>query len=380
MEYRDFKITIGWQDQEGRHSVLIESPAGGFSGTFVNPISKEYLDNKLIESGLQVRSLEGMTDEAVLRDIGPVTSTNDLEDMGDQLSQALFQQDVLAAYAMSKGLVEGSGEGLRIRLRIDPNMDDYAELMSLPWEFLYDNAAQTRIELVPCRAVVRDPVVPAPPSPVKVKPPLRILVAISDPKDYPDLKLGKEMLTLAKVAEIESIEVRFLESATIQQLAREMSQQEYHIFHFMGHGGVDNQKSVLIFKGEDGNGFPVEGGTLKLALTDSVRLVFLNACETARIPEANPFTSIPTELLKSGISTVVAMQFPISDAAAIRFCKRFYGGLAEGTSVDQSMGEARKEIFFGADTQPEWGTPILFMNSPDGMLFEIEEESQAEET
>lgn len=380
MEYLDFRITMTGSDQEGKHTVLIESPAGGFTGEFVNPFAKADLDKKLIQGRLQVRSLDETRSEEALQDIGPIDSTNDLEEIGNELSRALFQDQVMSAYAESKGIVSGSGEGLRIRIRIDPGMEEYAELMSLPWEFLYDEAANVRIELVPHRAIVRDPITPTPRDVLTMTRPLRVLVAISDPQDYPPLKLGREMLSLSKVAEIPGIEVKFLEKATIRRLNDEMGQKEYHVFHFMGHGGIVNEKTVLVFKGEDDNGYPIDGEGLRLALSDSIRLVFLNACETARIPEADPFASIPTELGKGGIPAIVAMQFPISDSAAIRFCVKFYSSIATGLPVDQAMGEARKEIFFGVDTRPEWGTPVLFMNSPDGTLFDIEEEPQSEPT
>jgi len=380
MEYLDFRITMTESNQEGKHAVLIESPAGGFTGEFVNPFVKADFDEKLVRGRLQVRSLEEIRSEEALQDIGPIDSTNDLEEMGNELSQALFQDQVMSAYAESKGIVAGSGQGLRIRIRIDPGMEEYAQLMSLPWEFLYDEAANVRIELVPDRVIVRDPITPTPPDPLTMTRPLRILVAISDPQDSPPLKLGREMLSLSKVAEIPGIEVKFLEKATIQRLNDEMQEKEYHVFHFMGHGGIDNEKPVLVFKGEDDNGYPMDGQGLRLALSSSIRLVFLNACETARIPEGDPFASIPTELLKGGIPAIVAMQFPISDSAAIKFCVRFYSNIATGIPVDQAMGEARKEIFFAVDTRPEWGTPVLFMNSPNGTLFDIEEEPQSEPT
>lgn len=382
IEYEDFRVTITAKVKEGNR-VLIESPAGGFAATFINPINKEEFDRKLMESGLKVRLLDDARSAEGLQEIRRVEITDAIDNIGNQLSKALFEDQVLGAYAGSKSIVDGKGHGLRVRIRVDPNIDAYAELMSLPWEFLYDEAKRSRIELMDNRAVVRDPITSTPATPLEVVPPLKVLAVVSDPDDYPSLKLGREAAFLARMSQqVPGIEVKFLETATIgalnDEMRRQESGQEYHILHFMGHGGFDSRsgKCVLIFKGDDNKGIPIDGEALKLALTPSVRLVFLNACETARIPEADPFAAIPTELLLGGITAVLSMQFPISDSAAIKFCETFYKCLAEGRPVDQCIGMGRKQIFFGVDTKSEWGTPVLFMRSTDGMLFKIKEESQ----
>lgn len=378
MEYEDFRVTITAKVREGNR-VLIDSPAGSYAGTFINPIGKDELDRKLMESELKVRSLDDARSAEGLQEIKRVEATDAIDDIGNQLSKALFREQILGAYAASQSIVDGRGHGLRVRIRIDPEIEEYAELMSLPWEFLYDETRRSRTELMDNRAIIRDPLTPAPATPLEVEPPLKVLAVVSDPDDYPPLKLGRETIFLASMSEqVPGIEVKFLENATIGALNQEMREQKYHILHFMGHGGFDSEskRCVLIFKGSDNRGVPVGGEMLRLALTDSVRLVFLNACETARIPEADPFAAIPTELLLGGIPAVLSMQFPISDSAAIKFCESFYKCLVEGRPVDQCIGNGRKQIFFGADTKPEWGTPVLFMRSEDGMIFKIKQESQ----
>jgi hypothetical protein len=62
------------------------------------------------------------------------------------------------------------------------------------------------------------------------------------------------------------------------------------------------------------------------------------------------------------------MQFPISDRAAVKFTGEFYGALVDGLPVDQAVSSARKSLLDGfAD---EWATPVLFLRSPDGNIFE----------
>jgi hypothetical protein len=65
----------------------------------------------------------------------------------------------------------------------------------------------------------------------------------------------------------------------------------------------------------------------------------------------------------------VAMQFEISDEAAITFAGEFYSALAEGVPVDAAVAEARKAIY--ATNDVEWATPVLYMRSPNGVLFKL---------
>ena len=46
-----------------------------------------------------------------MRDIGPIDSIDDIEEIGNELSRALFQDQVMSAYAESKGIVAGKEAG-----------------------------------------------------------------------------------------------------------------------------------------------------------------------------------------------------------------------------------------------------------------------------
>lgn len=62
------------------------------------------------------------------------------------------------------------------------------------------------------------------------------------------------------------------------------------------------------------------------------------------------------------------MQFPISDGAATAFTGEFYAALADGMPVDQAVTSARKGLLAGYAS--EWATPVLYLNAPDGQVFE----------
>ncbi|MGB0387131.1 MAG: CHAT domain-containing protein, partial [Ardenticatenaceae bacterium] len=82
-------------------------------------------------------------------------------------------------------------------------------------------------------------------------------------------------------------------------------------------------------------------------------------------------------LIQQGLPSVIAMQFAISDQAAIALTHEFYRALADGYPVDAALAEARKAIFAQQTGSimrraAEWAVPTLFMRAPDGKLFEIE--------
>jgi hypothetical protein len=81
--------------------------------------------------------------------------------------------------------------------------------------------------------------------------------------------------------------------------------------------------------------------------------------------------SVAQSLMQQGIPAVVAMQFEVTDEAAIAFAQRFYEVLAAGHLVDTAVAEARKAIF-GQGHEVEWGTPVLYLRSSEGHIFDLE--------
>jgi hypothetical protein len=103
-----------------------------------------------------------------------------------------------------------------------------------------------------------------------------------------------------------------------------------------------------------------------------LRLVFLNACHTGRIPdgaETDPFSGVATALVLGGIPTVVAMQLPVEDHAAIVFSRTVYGRLAQGDPIEAAVTEGRQAIHASHPDTAEWAIPVLFTRISDGRIF-----------
>jgi hypothetical protein len=65
------------------------------------------------------------------------------------------------------------------------------------------------------------------------------------------------------------------------------------------------------------------------------------------------------------------MQFEITDEAATAFASGFYGALAADPPIDDALAQARKAIH-AASRGVEWGAPVLYLGSRDGVVFEME--------
>jgi SAM-dependent methyltransferase len=80
-------------------------------------------------------------------------------------------------------------------------------------------------------------------------------------------------------------------------------------------------------------------------------------------------------LVQQGLAAVIAMQFEVSDIAAITLANEFYGALADGYPIEAAVAEARKAIF-NAGNDTEWATPVLYLRATDGRLFDLRRASE----
>jgi hypothetical protein len=355
--------------EAGSYDVLATGPTGETTGQFHLPLSKLELENialRLSRGRNVVRRVDSPELELV-------------RGLGSSLFEALFSGKVRDLYRDSFAVARQEGRGLRVTLALT----GAPELMHVPWEYLYDDPGFLSIST--WTPVVRYLDLPRGRRPLVVTGPLQILAVVSGPSDVVELDTGREQATLeqalAKLTARGALEIHWLQSATLQELQRELRQREYHIFHFIGHGGYDSalEDGVLLFEDETGRSRRVSGAQLGTMLADetSLRLAVLNSCEGARTSSDDPFAGTAASLVHREIPAVVAMQFEITDRAAVVFGGEFYAALADGYPVDSALAEARKAIF-ADQNDVEWGTPVLFMRVADGRIFDVAGASASE--
>jgi tetratricopeptide (TPR) repeat protein len=268
-------------------------------------------------------------------------------------------------------LLATSKDGLRIEMMFDPRDPGLARFQRLPWELMRQPGTPEFIGLSRRRPIVRYLAVPLPAYTPHAVSPLRILAIASHLGNdtLPSLDLEREIRNLEEIVESSSnLEILRPETPTLAALRRTCFERECHVLHFMGHGGlVEGQtRHVLLFGAEDKGSESVRGADLVNKISDfpSVRLIVLNACRSASVADGTNFdvlAGIAHSLVLGGIPAVVAMQFPISDSAAIAFSRGFYLSLAAGEPVEAAVSEGRQAIHSEGPDSLEWGTPVLFI-------------------
>ncbi|MBP1703270.1 MAG: beta-propeller repeat protein [Chloroflexi bacterium] len=358
----DFDLQIEKQGKKYQAQVL-QSPAGQGNAAFSLPFSSLELENFYLRVG---RPRQG-----VRRIDSPEMDV--VKKMGGRLFDAVFSNEILALLSSSLAIAQAQGKGLRIRLRLAS-----PESGELPWEYMYDERQNRFLSLAVKTPIVRYLEVPQPSEALLVELPLKVLVMVSSPIDYPQLDVEAEYTHLSTALQplIDKglVSLERAAKASMDALQLQLRASQPHMFHFIGHGGFDpaTQEGVLLFEDENGIGKRVSGQEIGWLLHNypSLRLVLLNACEGARSGKDDPFAGVAQSLVQQGIPAVIAMQFEITDQAALIFSRNFYSSLLGGYPVDSALSEARMSIFTSGN-DIEWGTPVLFTRSIDGLLFEI---------
>ncbi|MEM8529259.1 MAG: CHAT domain-containing protein [Chloroflexota bacterium] len=348
--YHDFEITI--QPPNGdTFPYFIQSPGGEAQGILRLPT------NTPTYQELEQRLSQLDTDEDALHQLGTL------------LFDALFEGKSGEVFSISRGRLQPN-EGLRFKLSIAA---EESVVASLPWEFIADpNRGPLALLDMP---IVRYLPLALPTSTLRTELPLRVLLTGAHTPPNPDavtseLRSVRESLAAAVQRGLVQLEVEeHLTPRKLQALLR----QDFHVWHFVGHGGFDQsgRNARLSFEDDDGDVQRVSAMQLGIMLNrSSLRLVVLNACESARLA-VEPFRSLAPALIRGQVPAVVAMQFSVPQESTRAFAGEFYCALAEGFPIDACVTEGRKaimnEIGLG---RPDWGIPVVYTRAADGKLFE----------
>jgi ketosteroid isomerase-like protein len=365
IRYLDFDLRIQ-RTETGFCSQVLNSPAGEASSSCEGRIFTELeLESYLLKLGPR----------RALRRVGSPES-GAAKDLGGRLFDSTFRGEVRDCLRQSLARAEEQGACLRIRLRLK----DAPELANYPWEYLYDRNVNWFVALSGEAPVVRHLDLPLAIRPLRMSLPIRVLLMISSPSGCPQLSHEREENlfneAFGPLRQQGKVELTRLPDATLDTLDQWLARGEYHILHFIGHGAFDRQidDGVLILEDAEKQQRWTTGEALGIHLRvhRTLRLAVLNACEGARGSPHDPFSGVAQSLAQQGLPAVIAMQFEITDAAAVDFSRGFYGALAEGYPVDAALSRARL-VLHANDHGLEWGTPVLYLRSRDGVVFESEE-------
>ena len=297
---------------------------------------------------------------------------SDAETLGQMLRQFLFPPKVLDLYNLSRARIKAENkEGLRVRLRIDRNAP---ELSKIPWEYCFDDKGF--LALNNDTPLVRYIETTEIPKPITAPEKVRILIVTAGPSDQPPLEAADEEKwinsALTGLVQAGRVETRMLHHATRRGLRREIQKYDPHILHFIGHGELlKSGEGALVLENNAGKTSHVSAKDLHMLLRNNdVKLVVLNACQTAAHGTGEAIMGIAPRLLWAGVPAAIAMQFKIPDKMAVGFTRDLYEYLADGTPLDTAVTEARLGAYFDNDDKIFWAIPVLFMRAPDGVIWQ----------
>jgi len=361
----DFELEITPGATRGAYAVAVNSPAGASAGTVRLDVAallgrRRELAASVLASAVTTRAgLSGL--ERPVREVGRA------------LFEGVFAGRVYGRYTASVQEAARRGEPLRVVLRLRA-----PELAGLPWETLFDPEAGEY--LCQREPVVRYVETAQPATPLAVDPPLRILGLVAAPRDLPRLDVAEERRRLADaVADLHQrrrVELVWAPAGSWPVLQERLMAGPWHVLHFVGHGGTDPAGSgVLALEDEaTGNAALVSAGRfarLLHACRPVPRLVVLNSCQSGEAAADDLLSSTAATLVHSGISAAVAMQFAVTDPAALAFARGFYQALARNHPVDEAVRLGRIAIDGTGEQTLEWVTPVLYLRTADTRLFTL---------
>lgn len=315
-----------------------------------------------------------------------------IEALGRELYQGLCRGSL--GEFLRSALQHAEARGMALRLRL--GTDDLG-MLSLPWEFLYD---ETRNRLFatdqdsPLVRYLSDYGTFGPPRPLAAALPLRMLMVVPA-VDGLDVQAETDRVRdalmqgdlLGRQIQLSQLNGSH-EPVTIQRL-RDVLQEDaegFDILHFSGHGDTARGRGHIRFNSSAGGEKWISSGTFARTLKPytarqtrrPLRLVVLNACEGGiSAPKAYGVRSLlgmAPALIQNGVAAVVAMQYQILDVAALSFARSFYRAMVLGTTaglVDAAITDARQGLAAEFEGHRSFATPVLFLHTVDGLIFNL---------
>jgi len=367
LSYLTFELTVE-NGTAQKYPVVARSPVGEARAVMHFPFDEQTLENQLLKlknalliSSRQYRRI-ALQEEQVA------------QEFGQMLFRALFTEKIYSLFVTSKDRATQQAKGLRVKLiLLSPT------LASLPWEFLYDESKGDYLCLSLDTPIVRSIELPLPLPILTVLPPLRILGVVANPKDFPALDVEIEQSRIKDALEdLEDrgiIQITWVDHPRWRDIQQRMRRGPWHILHFIGHGGFDTStdEGFLVFENDDQRADLISATSVGRLLADhhDLRLVILNSCDGAHGSEHDIFSSTAAHLIRRNIPAVLAMQYAITDQAAKILSEIFYAAIADNYPIEAAISEARTAVSLDTKNTLEWVTPVLYLRSFDGKLFNI---------
>jgi hypothetical protein len=292
--------------------------------------------------------------------------------IGQALYEALITGDIREAlkHSWEKGPV-------RLLLRFDTG-----KCSALPWELMRDDTRRIFTDAAQPAARVAEFYNPnlAPPG---LCWPLRVLLVAGTEDETIDL--DKEIYhvrdAFRRVCGLVDFEV--LRRPTREQIRDTCQTLRPHVFHFVGHGDMDDELGGYLRLDQK------VGGAKEWTASDigddlsegRPRLAILNACHSGAQNERDGTWAAAEGLARLQVPAVISMQGPIRDDAAQNFARGLYEALAAGQPLDVAVARARLRITdVAADTRRDYALPCLILGAPPDRILDLSQDPGARHT
>ena len=287
-----------------------------------------------------------------------------LEQLGCRLQECLIPPQLNVGFHQHRLLSQLAQRPFRLLLSLEDSGWDH-----LPWELCrYTDGSDSGHWLggdpqLTCARVA--PKIGHLPEDEALPTPLKILVIGVSPPESPRLDLKSELRELEQALDPlgQDVEWRRLGSPDLdpedgvspQAVNEQIESFEPDIVHFMCHGVAD----ALVLE-RDGRLAVWSDYFRNLDLTGSgVKLLVLNCCLFAHPGESS--LGGPLCNVSVGVQAVIGHFFPVSDRAAIRFCRLLYEGLVGGAALDRALQEARRLVWSQELQEGRTFLPVLYV-------------------
>jgi len=219
-------------------------------------------------------------------------------------------------------------------------------LLGIPWELLWNGSEFLCLKAdVARQAIVDDTGSFARPEKPAAS---RVLIVVDPREEFPDLQHGAEGIFETFRERRPDMAVTFLSGKRVTRFDLLTRLGETDIAYYAGHARFDQAHP-------ENSGWLLNDGCLTCAdfkaLAGTPRLVFANACETAkelgRGDSAGPYScdsSMCAAFILAGVNHYVGAAWPVTPTGASSFANAFFDALLAGYALGQAVRQARQEV------------------------------------
>jgi predicted nucleic acid-binding Zn-ribbon protein len=182
---------------------------------------------------------------------------------------------------------------------------------------------------------------------------ITVLFMASNPSGTGQLRLDEEVRSIQEMIRLseyrDSVVLRSRWAVRASDILQAINEENPTIIHFSGHGADTGE---LVLQNPDGSAKFVTKEAITQAIStvsDTVRLVFFNAC----------FSALQAEEITKHVEAAIGMTISIADKAARVFAAQFYSSIGFGLSLEKSFLQAKAALMLDGITEED--TPQLFL-------------------